>query len=92
MILGTSKECLLGEYQLREGQIKVTVIEVEERAGKVIEKMGKNKVRLSIDNGIEDIEVLKGSGRVGLRHDKIERITEEAIEQGGVLSQEAIAK
>lgn len=92
MILVTAKESLLKEYDLREGQIEVTVIEIEQRAGKVIEKMEKKKVRLTIDNGIEDIEVLKEFGRINLRQLKIERITEEAIEQGGVLSQEDLSK
>jgi len=91
-ILMTAKECLLKDYSLREGQIEVTVIGVEERSGKVIEKMEKKKVRLTIDNGIEDIEILKEYGRISLRQIKIERITDEAIEQGGVLSQEDLSK
>jgi DNA-binding Lrp family transcriptional regulator len=91
-ILMTSKECLLREYQLKEGQIEVTVIGLEERSGKVIEKMEKKKVRLTIDNGTEDIEALKEYGRIGLREIKIQRITDEALEQGGVLSQEDISK
>ena len=91
-IMMTAKECLLRDYQLKEGQIEVTVIGVEERSGKVIEKMEKKKVRLTIDNGIEDIEVLKEYGRIILRQIKIERITDEAIEQGGVLSQEDLSK
>jgi hypothetical protein len=91
-IMMTAKECLLQEYNLREGQIEVTVIEIEERSGKVIEKMEKKKVRLTIDNGIEDIEILKAYGRIILRQIKIERITDEAIEQGGVLSQEDLSK
>jgi len=91
-ILVTAKECLLREKGLREGQIEVIVIGIEERSGKIIEKMEKKRVRLTIDNGIEDIEVLKEFGRVGLRQIRIERITEEAIEQGGVLSQEDVGK
>lgn len=91
-ILLTAKESLLREYHLREGQIEVTVIGIEERSGKLIEKMQKKKVRLTIDNGTEDIEALKEYGRIGLREIKIQRITEEAIDQGGVLSQEDISK
>jgi hypothetical protein len=91
-IMMTAKECLLQEYNLREGQIEVTVIGIEERSGKVIEKMEKKKVKLTIDNGIEDIEILKEYGRIILRQIKIERITDEAIEQGGVLSQEDLSK
>jgi len=91
-IMMTAKECLQKEYSLREGQIEVTVIGIEERSGKVIEKMEKKKVRLTIDNGIEDIEILKEYGRISLRQIKIERITDEAIEQAGVLSQEDLSK
>ena len=54
--------------------------------------MEKKKVRLTIDNGIEDIEILKAYGRIILRQIKIERITDEAIEHGGVLSQEDLSK
>ena len=91
-ILLTAKECLLKEYNLREGQIEITVISIEERAGKVIEKLEKKKVRLTIDNGIEDLTVKKEYGRIGLRRIKIQRISDEAIEQEGVLSQEDLSK
>jgi Protein of unknown function (DUF1670) len=91
-ILITAKGCLLREYDLREGQIEITVISIEERAGKIIEKLQKKKVRLTIDNGMEDLEVIKEYGRIELRRIKIQRITEEAFEQGGVLSQEDLGK
>ena len=92
LILMSAKECLTKSYDLQEGQIEVRVIESEERAGKVIEKMEKKKVRLTIDNGLEDLEILKENGRITLRQIKIQRITEEALEQGGVLSQEDLSK
>jgi len=92
MILSTAKACLLRDHALKEGQIEVTVIEIEEKAGKVIEKMEKKKVRLTIDNGLEDLEILKSHGRIELRRIRIERITEEAVEQSGVLSQEDLGK
>lgn len=75
-----------------EGEIEVTVVGIEERAGKILEKMEKKKVRLTIDYGIDDIETLKEYGRIGLRQIRIQRITEEALEQGGVLSQEDLGK
>jgi hypothetical protein len=92
LILLSAKECLLREYHLREGQIEATVVGLEERAGKVIEKMEKVRVRLTIDNGLEDLEVQKSFGRKVLRRTKILRITEEAIDQGGILSQEDLSK
>ncbi len=91
-ILESAKRCLVSENILKEGQIEVSVIEIEERSGKSVEGLRKCRVRLTIDNGIEDYEVLKHSGRIGLRHVRIERITEEAIDQGGVLSQEDLSK
>ncbi|MBU0560824.1 MAG: hypothetical protein KJ799_11605 [Bacteroidetes bacterium] len=57
---------MLREYHLNEGQIEVTVIGLEERSGKLIEKMQKKKVRLTVDNGLEDIEAKKEYGRIGL--------------------------
>src|SRR5574338_133228 len=92
LILMTAKECLIRDKQLKEGQIEVTVIGIEERAGKVIEKMEKKRVRLTIDNGIEDLEVLREYGRVELRRVKLQRVSQEAIEQEGVVSQEDLSK
>ena len=92
LILWTAKECLLKENSLREGQIEVTAIEIEERAGKTIEKMEKKRIRLTTDNGIEDLEIRQEYGRIELRRKKIIRITEEALEQRAVLSQEDISK
>lgn len=54
--------------------------------------MEKVRVRLTIDNGLEDLEVQKEFGRQVLRRTKILRISEEAIDQGGVLSQEDLSK
>jgi Fic family protein len=92
MILSTAKEYLLMENQLQEGQIETVAVEIEQRAGRTIEKLEKKRIRLRIDNGIEDQEILKDYGRIELRRKKIIRITEEAIEQRAVLSQEDISK
>ena len=92
LILQTAKESLVQEHMLKEGQIEVTLIGIEERSGKVIEKLEKKKVRLTLDNGLEDIEILQELGRISLRQIKIQRITEEALRQGGVLSQEDLGK
>lgn len=42
-IVFSAKEHLLRDHPLREGQIEVTVVEVEERSGKLLEQMGKKK-------------------------------------------------
>lgn len=92
LILQTAKECLLRDHILKEGQIEVTVVGVEERSGKIIEKLEKKRVIVTIDNGQEDREGLELYGRIGLRQIRVQRITDEALEQGGVFSQEDLAK
>lgn len=91
-LLITAKSILLRENVLRQGQVEATVIEIEEKAGKTIERMCKKTVILTIDDGKEDIEIRQEFGRMGLRRVRIQRITSEAIEQNGILSQEDIAK
>jgi hypothetical protein len=91
-ILESAKRCLIKDKILKEGQIEVSVISLEERSGKLMEKMEKCRVILSLDNGLEDAEIRREFGRIKLRQVRIERITEEAIEQKGVLSQEDLGR
>jgi len=91
-VVETAKRCLVRDNILKEGEIEVSVVAIEEKSGKMIEKMCKTRVRLTIDSGKEDLEVLREYGREELRKQQIQRITEEAIEQGGVLSQEDLSK
>lgn len=92
LILESAKNCLVRDTLLKEGEVETSVISIEERSGKFIENMKKIRVRLTLDNGLEDIEILKTSGRVSLRRVRIQRISSEALEQQGVLSQEDISK
>ena len=91
-IAESAKRCLIRENIIQEGQIEVSVIAIEERSGKMIEKLKKRRVRLTLDSGIEDNEIRQSFGRIKLRHVRIQRITEEAIEQFGILSQEDLGK
>ena len=91
-ILLSAKDHLLREHILKEGQIEVTVIAIEERAGKTIEKLNRKRVLLTIDSGKEDMESKKEFGRIVLRQIRIQRITQEAIEQDGILSQEDLSR
>ena len=91
-ILQTAKTYLLRDKILKEGQIEITVISIEERAGKIVESMNKKRVTIIIDNGIEDTQTLKEYGRITLRQVRIQRITDEAYEQEGVMSQEDISR
>jgi len=92
MILQSAKEILIRKQALKEGQQEITVVKAEEKSGKIIEKMEKLRVRITVDNGIEDQTTVEEVGRKGLREARIQRITEEAMEQGGVMSQEDISR
>jgi hypothetical protein len=48
-------------------------------------------VRWTINAGLEDQEVLHIHGRVALRRMRIQRLLDEALEQGAVVSQEDLA-
>lgn len=91
-ILLTARMYLTRTCLLKEGQIEVSVIGYEERSGKLLEQMSKCPVRLTIDAGYEDHEVLRDSGRVELRRYRLQRICEEALDQRGVLSQEDLSR
>jgi len=90
-ILISAKTSLLRSKELREGQIVAVVVGIDEKNGKPVESMRKKKVVLTLNEGLEDMSNLKQFGRTGLRQIKIQRITEEAIEQEGILSQEDLS-
>jgi len=87
----SAKTSLLRSKELREGQIVAVVVGIDEKNGKPVESMRKKKVVLTLNEGLEDMSNLKQFGRTGLRQIKIQRITEEAIEQEGILSQEDLS-
>lgn len=90
-IIITSKNCLLRTKTLQHGQIEVRVVSLDEKSGKSVEEMSKTRVVLTLDNGPEDLEALVSYGRARLRQLKIQRITEEALDQNGILSQEDLS-
>jgi hypothetical protein len=79
------------ELTLSTGQLQYLAVEENEPAGKPIALCRKLPVRLTLHNADEDLAVYKNSGLRGLREHKITRLTNEAIDQGGVLSYEDIA-
>lgn len=79
------------ELPLATGQLQYLAVDENEPAGKPIALCKKVPVALSIHCAEEDLAVYRKAGLRGLREHKITRITNEAIEQGGVLSYEDIA-
>jgi hypothetical protein len=79
------------ELTLSSGQLQYLAVDENEPAGKPIALCWKVPVRLTLHSADEDLAVYKKSGLRGLREHKVTRVTNEAIDQGGVLSYEDIA-
>ena len=77
---------------VREGQMRVTAVSVDEPSGKPLSAMKKVDVVVTVDGGISDLEVSERFGGMGCRRVRLLRVTEEAIDQGGVLTQEDLAR
>ena len=81
----------VNDGQLGLGQILLLVVAAGEPAGKPLEQCQKVTVRLTLDAGQEDFQLRLAHGVEGLRRARILRVTEEAREQGGLLSYEDLA-
>lgn len=91
-IIQTAKSCLLRQSQLLPGQIEYHCIRLDEKSGRPVESMPKVKVILTLDDQIEDLPLLLERDRTTLRRAKIQRLTLEAVEQNGILSQEDLSR
>jgi hypothetical protein len=94
-VLETAQQVLLycsGPELVREGQMRVTVVSASEPSGKPLSAMRKVAVVVTVDAGMEDLEVERRFGVVVLRRTRLLRMCEEAIEQDGVLTQEDLAR
>lgn len=87
-VLELAKSCLFGELPQSVGKIKYLCASRQARHGKPLSDQEKVEVVLTLDNGIEDLNVARKSGSVFLRQLKILRMSEEAWLQGGSLTQE----
>ena len=76
---------------LTQGQIQRTVISKSAKHGPRLEDLPKVQVTLTKDKLREDKKLQREEGEQALRATKILRMADEAIEQGGTLSQEDLA-
>jgi hypothetical protein len=93
--LATAQQVLLpfnGDGEVREGQMRITVVSAKEPAGKPLAEMKKIGVVVTVDGGLEDLEIQERFGLQGIRRSRLLRMCEEAVDQGGVLTQEDLAR
>lgn len=94
-LLSTAKEMLVGgvpSSAVRPGQVRLVVASMKAPFGPSLADTDKVEVTLTVDAGAEDAEVRRAEKAEGLRRGRILRLTEEALEQGGVLTQEDLAR
>ena len=87
-ILHTAQSCLSNSSTFQSGKILYHATSLEEKSGKSLQDLSRTKVSLTLHSFPEDLETLQEFDKSHLRRIKILRLTDEAIEQGGLLSQE----
>jgi DNA-binding Lrp family transcriptional regulator len=91
-ILELAKNCLFGEVPEILGKQKFLCASRRAKHGRALKEQEMVEVELTLDGGIEDLDVLRTQGSKALRQLKILRLTEEAYNQEGLLTQEDIGR
>lgn len=91
-VLELAKQCLFGEAPETLGRIRFLCASRRAKHGRALSEQELVRVVLCLDNGVEDLDVLRVQGPVALRQLKILRLCEEAWTQGGVLTQEDLSR
>jgi hypothetical protein len=78
--------------EARSGRVSLWVVSLDSAVGKPLEELPKVQVWVTLDAGQEDLEVYERYGHMGLRRQKLLRISDEVLEQGGVATQEDLAR
>jgi biotin operon repressor len=91
-ILELAKSCLFGEVPQTLGKLKFLCASRKAPHGKPLGEQDMIRVELTLDGGIEDLDVLRLQGPRALRQLRILRLTEEAYNQGGLLTQEDLGR
>ena len=91
-ILELAKSCLFGEVPKLIGKQQFLCASRGAKHGKKLSEQEKLKVEVTVDGGIEDLDVLRVQGFKALRQLRIMRISQEAFDQGGLLTQEDLGR
>ena len=91
-ILETVKVLFNEDAWFTAGKMAIFVVRREEPAGKPVSQLEKIRVYVCLDEGEEDLEVYRDFGQTALRRVRLLRITEEIVDQGGVATEEDLAR
>ena len=73
------------------GDIHILCTGIENSSAKPLKDANMVRVRLTLDGGEEDLTIRRAGGPVALRRHRMERMTHQAYQQGGVLTLEDFA-
>jgi hypothetical protein len=90
-VLEVVEEVFFDNREMSAGQIEYTCVSAEEGPGKSMEELKKVRVRVTRDLA-SDREVQARLGDGAMRRVQILRMTEEAYDQGGLLTQEDVGR
>jgi hypothetical protein len=76
---------------LKPGQILFQVISIDASSNTPLKNGKQTTVTLTLDTGEEDLKVREEEGVIGLRRHRIQRVSHEAFQQGGLLTVEDLA-
>jgi len=91
LIIDTVRLYYQGSYEDRRGKLNVYIVRKDSSVGKPLSELPKIEASVTYDGGLEDLEAYRKYGHAGLRRQKILRITEEILDQGGLATQEDLA-
>jgi hypothetical protein len=91
-VLEEAQDCLMSHSaDMHPGQIQVILTRRGARHGQALGDTPTVKVKWTLDAGLEDRQVLHQDGPQALRRVRLQRLLDEALEQGGVATQEDLA-
>lgn len=92
-ILADAQDCLLGRlgHLLQPGQMRVVLLQRDAAHGRSLRQTATKEVTWTVNAGEKDHQIEREQGREALRHIRIQRLLDEALEQGAAATQEDIA-
>jgi predicted ArsR family transcriptional regulator len=92
-ILEEAESCLAGGTEkLRPGQVRVVLVRQGSGGSQPLSQTPTLEVTWTVDAGAEDRQVQAKHGQQALRQVRLQRLLDEAVEQGGVATQEDLAQ
>ena len=76
---------------LKPGQIRLPVLSIEAQSAQRLTDAKRVTVTLTLTDDKQDLPIRKQSGVVGLRRHRIQRVCQQALDQGGLLTVEDLA-